>query len=93
LFSTVVAWETLPQLVEGGVGEVEPAVADRQAAIGIIDNSNSLAAQFARHLGSGRNRTLSYCKVKLLETVRPTDLTDVWTKTGLPAARCVPRQR
>src|SRR6266850_3899384 len=29
----------LPQLVERGVGQIEPTVADRQPAIGIIDNA------------------------------------------------------
>src|SRR5438105_9996896 len=34
----------LPKLVEGDVGQVEPAVADRQPAVGIIDNGDALAA-------------------------------------------------
>jgi len=35
----------LPQLVEGGVGQVEPTVADRQPAVGIIDDGDALAAE------------------------------------------------
>src|SRR5580704_15474633 len=34
----------LPQFVEGGVGQVEPAVADRQPAVGIIDDGCDRAA-------------------------------------------------
>jgi hypothetical protein len=34
----------LPQLVEGGVGQVEPTVTDRQPAVGIIDDSDAIAA-------------------------------------------------
>jgi hypothetical protein len=37
----------LPQLVEGSVRQVEPTVADRQPAIGIIDNGDALAAELA----------------------------------------------
>src|SRR6478736_7861070 len=37
----------LPQLVEGGVRQVEPTIADRQPAVGIIDHSDALAAEFA----------------------------------------------
>ena len=37
----------LPQLVEGGVRQVEPAVADRQPAVGIIDDGDALAAEVA----------------------------------------------
>jgi hypothetical protein len=37
----------LPQLVEEGVGRVEPTIADRQPAIGIIDNRHALAAELA----------------------------------------------
>ena len=33
----------LPQLVEGGVGQIEPTVADRQPAVGIIDQGDTLA--------------------------------------------------
>src|SRR5207302_7453576 len=40
----------LPQLVEGGVGQVEPAVADRQPAVRIIDNSDAFAAELAGDL-------------------------------------------
>jgi hypothetical protein len=40
----------LPQLVEGGVRQVEPAVADRQPAVGIIDNGDALAAELAGDL-------------------------------------------
>src|SRR6266436_3356345 len=40
----------LPQLVEGDVGQVEPAVADRQPAVGIIDNGDALAAELAGDL-------------------------------------------
>src|SRR6266853_6152633 len=40
----------LPQLVEGGVSQVEPAVADRQPAVGIIDNGDALAAELAGDL-------------------------------------------
>jgi hypothetical protein len=37
----------LPQFVEGGVGQVEPTVADRQPAVGIIDYGDTLAAELA----------------------------------------------
>ena len=37
----------LPQLVKGGVRQVEPAVADRQPAVGIIDDGDALAAELA----------------------------------------------
>src|SRR5271168_3446075 len=37
----------LPQLVKSGVRQVEPAVADRQSAVGIIDNRDALAAELA----------------------------------------------
>src|SRR5207302_4352374 len=40
----------LPQLVEGGVGQVEPTVADRQPAVGIIDDGDALAAELAGEL-------------------------------------------
>src|SRR5882757_7476392 len=40
----------LPQLVKGGVGQVEPAVADRQPAVGIIDHGDALAAELAGDL-------------------------------------------
>ena len=40
----------LPQLVEGGVSQVEPAVADRQPAVGIIDDGDALAAELAGEL-------------------------------------------
>ena len=61
----------LPQLVKGGVGQVEPTIADRQPAVGIIDDGDALAAELARDLVRlQKNRTLSYCRVKLLETVR-----------------------
>src|SRR4051812_8749198 len=40
----------LRQLVKGGVGQVEPAVADRQPAVGIIDHGDALAAEFAGDL-------------------------------------------
>jgi len=40
----------LPQLVEGGVGQIKPAVADCQPAIGIIDNGDALASQLAGDL-------------------------------------------
>jgi hypothetical protein len=40
----------LPQLVKGGVRQVEPAVADRQPAIGIIDHSDAFAAELAGDL-------------------------------------------
>src|SRR5580692_6421905 len=33
----------LPQLVEGGVRQVEPTIADRQPAVGIIDHGDALA--------------------------------------------------
>lgn len=35
----------LPQLVEGGVGQIKPAVADRQAPVGIIDDGACVAAR------------------------------------------------
>ena len=62
----------LTQLVKGGVGQVEPTVADRQPAVGIIDDGDALAAELAgeRSFGSIKNTTLSYCRVKLLEIVR-----------------------
>src|SRR5689334_9989270 len=37
----------LPQFVEGGVRQVEPAVADRQPAVGIIDDGDALPAEVA----------------------------------------------
>jgi len=37
----------LPRFVEGGVRQVEPAVADRQPAVGIIDDGDALAAEVA----------------------------------------------
>ena len=37
----------LAQLVEGGVGQVEPLVADRQPAVRIIDDGDALAAKTA----------------------------------------------
>jgi hypothetical protein len=40
----------LPQLVEGGVGQVEPAVEDRQPAVGIVDDRDALAAELAGEL-------------------------------------------
>src|SRR6266436_4797585 len=40
----------LPQLVKGGVRQVAPAVADRQPAVGIIDNGDALAAECAGDL-------------------------------------------
>src|SRR5258708_12659998 len=40
----------LPQLVEGGVRQVAPAVTDRQPAVGIIDNGDALAANLAGDL-------------------------------------------
>ena len=40
----------LPQLVKGGVGQVEPTVADRQPAVGIIDHRDALAAELASDL-------------------------------------------
>src|SRR5271170_609043 len=40
----------LPQLVKGGVRQVEPAVADRQPAVGIIDHGDAPAAEFAGDL-------------------------------------------
>jgi hypothetical protein len=40
----------LPQLVKGGVGQIKPAVADCQPAIGIIDNGDALASQLAGDL-------------------------------------------
>jgi hypothetical protein len=40
----------LPQLVKGGVGQVEPAVTDRQPAVGIIDHGDALAAELAGDL-------------------------------------------
>ena len=40
----------LPQLVEGGIGQVEPTVADRQPAVGIIDDGDALAAELASEL-------------------------------------------
>src|SRR5271155_3032553 len=40
----------LTQLVKGGVGQVEPAVADRQPAVGIIDHGHALAAELAGDL-------------------------------------------
>ena len=40
----------LPQLVEGGVGQVEPAVSDRQPAVGIIDDGDALAPELAGDL-------------------------------------------
>ena len=63
----------LPQLVEGGVRQVEPTIADRQPTVGIIDHSDALAAELAGDLVRlEQNTTLSYCRVKLLETVRST---------------------
>src|SRR5712672_1544041 len=38
----------LPQLVKGGVGQVAPAVTDRQPAVGIIDDGDALAAKLGR---------------------------------------------
>jgi hypothetical protein len=38
----------LPRLVKGGVRQVEPTVADRQPAVGIIDDGDALAAEPAR---------------------------------------------
>ena len=40
----------LPQLVEGGVRQVKPTIADRQPTVGIIDHSDALAAELARDL-------------------------------------------
>src|SRR6267378_6566561 len=40
----------VPQLVKGGVGQVAPAVTDRQPAVGIIDNGDALAAECAGDL-------------------------------------------
>ncbi len=40
----------LPQLVERGVGQIEPTVADRQPAVGIINNGDALAAEVAGDL-------------------------------------------
>ena len=40
----------LAQRVEGGVRQVEATVADRQPAVGIIDNGDALAAEFAGDL-------------------------------------------
>ena len=40
----------LPQLVEGGVGQVEPTVADRQPAVRIIGNGDALATKLASDL-------------------------------------------
>ncbi len=40
----------LPQLVKGGVRQVEPTVADRQPAIRIIDHCDALAAELAGDL-------------------------------------------
>ena len=37
----------LPQLVKGGVRQVASAVADCQPAVGIIDDGDALAAEFA----------------------------------------------
>jgi hypothetical protein len=37
----------LPQFVEGGVGQIEATVADRQPAVGIIDYGDALAAELA----------------------------------------------
>jgi hypothetical protein len=37
----------LPQFVEGGVRQVETAVADRQPTVGIIDDGDALAAELA----------------------------------------------
>ena len=47
LFSTMVACENLPQFVEGGVGQIEAMVADRQPAVRIIDYGDALAAELA----------------------------------------------
>ncbi len=40
----------LTQLVKGGVRQVEPTIADRQPAVGIIDDGDALAAEFASEL-------------------------------------------
>jgi hypothetical protein len=40
----------LPQFVEGDVGQVEPTIADRQPAVGIINHGDALAAELARDL-------------------------------------------
>src|SRR5271163_3237333 len=40
----------LPKLVETGVRQVKPAVADRQPAVRIIDDGHPLAAQLTRDL-------------------------------------------
>ena len=37
----------LPQFVEGGVGQIEAKLADRQPAVGIIDYGDALAAELA----------------------------------------------
>ena len=47
--STVVRIISTTQM-EGGVGQVEPTVADRQPAVGIIDDGDALAAEFASEL-------------------------------------------
>jgi len=40
----------LTQFVESGVRQVEPAIADRQPAVGIVDDRDALAAQLAGDL-------------------------------------------
>ena len=50
LFSTMRGLRNLPQLVEGGVRQVEPTIADRQPAVGIIDDGDALAAELAGDL-------------------------------------------
>src|SRR5580693_276122 len=40
----------LTQLVKGGVRQIEPTITDRQPTVGIIDDGDALAAEFASEL-------------------------------------------
>ena len=59
----------LPQLVEGGVRQVKPTIADRQPTVGIIDHSDALAAELARDLVRLEQKH-DLVALQLLETVR-----------------------
>src|SRR5882762_3509965 len=61
----------LSDLVEGAVGQLDTPIADRQPAVGVVDDSYALADRRLGLLARFHDEdTLSYCSVSACERVR-----------------------
>src|SRR4029077_2605491 len=61
----------LSDLVEDAVGQLDTPIADRQPAVGVVDDAYALAdRRLGLPAGSRMKSTLSYCRVSACERVR-----------------------